>query len=1081
MKKLFTALFLLLVYMLPAQDFVAEQFKGIKARNIGPAGMSGRITAIDVDLSNQDRIFVGSASGGVWLSENGGISWKPIFDKQNVLSIGAIKINQQNPAEIWVGTGEGNPRNSQNSGAGVFKSLDGGKTWTFKGLKESRVIHRIIIDETKPGTVYIGAQGAQWGTSESRGVFKTTNGGDTWDKVLYVNEGVGIADLVVDPTNPNKLIAAMWEFGRTPAFFNSGGPGSGLYITYDGGDNWKKLSTEEGMPKGDLGRMGLAFAPSNPKIVYALIEAKKNALYKSYDGGATWKEHSTHENIGNRPFYYYDLFVDPKDDNRVYSLYTYVSRSRDGGKSFDIIADYGNNVHPDHHAFWISPDDPSYLIDGNDGGLNISHDGGDTWRFVTNLPVGQFYHVDVDDDFPYNVYGGMQDNGSWVGPAFTLKRGGITNADWQEVYFGDGFDSAPKPNDNRYVYAMSQGGNLGLVDRETGVNRFIKPNNPDTTDLRFNWNAAFALKPNTDCSLYYGSQFVHYSEDCGESWSIISPDLTTNDTSKQHQDISGGLTIDATNAENNTCILAIAPSPVDDQVIWVGTDDGNLQITKNGGETWSNVISRMPSLPKTAWIPQIEVSTTNAGEAFVVVNNYRQNDWSAYLYHTADYGVTWRRLVDDKDVTSFVTSVVQDTKEPNLLFLGTDAGLYVSFNKGGKWHKWNNGFPSVQIRDMKIQPTFDDLVLGTFGRAFWVIDDIGPLRAYAKENYGNKDFALVSSTDGYLSNFRSYQGIRFIGQAEFVGENKGTGVQLNLWVKPEDEKKKNSVAKEMSKVVKKGKSRKGKKGNKSKAKMDATDKGAKDKVKTDKKKKEKVKCFVVDAKGDTIRTFSRKIKEKGLVRIGWDMRTDGVRMPSRREAKPDEDLPRGLNAIPGKYTIIAQYGDHTDKAEVEVKLDPRVEDITAQDIQDLTVAFEQLNGQISEATSTFDKLKEAKKRIEIVDKLAETLADSLKVDLKKISKEQKEQIDDLMLLYMDKPDQKGIQRNPKTLSAMIRGARRYLASSYGKPTPNAQVAIDKAEAALADARTKIDAYFSEDWPAYQKEVEALTFYLFNLD
>ena len=844
-------------------------------------------------------------------------------------------------------------------------------------------------------------------------------------------------------------------------------------------DNWKKLSPEEGLPKGDLGRMGMAFAPSNPSIVYALIEAKKNALYKSYDGGATWKEHSTHENIGNRPFYYYDLFVDPKDENRVYSLYTYVSRSRDGGKSFDIIADYGNNVHPDHHAFWISPDDPSYLIDGNDGGMNISHDGGDTWRFVTNLPVGQFYHVYVDDDFPYNVYGGMQDNGSWVGPAFTLKRGGITNGDWQEVYFGDGFDSAPKPNDNRYVYAMSQGGNLGLVDRETGVNRFIKPNNPDTTDLRYNWNAAFALKPNTDCSLYYGSQFVHYSENCGESWSIISPDLTTNDTSKQHQDISGGLTIDATNAENNTCILAIAPSPVDDQVIWVGTDDGNLQITRNGGATWNNVISRMPSLPKTAWIPQIEVSKENAGEAFVVVNNYRQNDWSAYLYHTSDYGVSWRRLVDDKDVTSFVTSIVQDTKEPNLLFLGTDAGLYISFNKGGKWHKWNNGFPSVQIRDMKIQPTFDDLVLGTFGRAFWVIDDIGPLRAHAQASYGNEDFALVSTTDGYLSNFRSYQGIRFIGQAEFVGENKGTGVNLNLWVKPdkEDKEKTSVVSKAVKEVKKKRKWRKKKEAETevatTKEKVETSDKK--------KKEKEKVKCFVVDAKGDTIRTFTRKIKEKGLVRIGWDMRTDGIRMPSRKDAKPDEDLPRGLNALPGKYTIIAQYGDHTDEAIVEVKLDPRVKDITAKDIQDLTVAFDQLNQQVTEATTTFDKLKKAKKRVALVDKLSETLQDSLKVDLKAMNKEHTKKIDELILLYLDKPDLKGIQRNPKTLSAMIRGARRYLATSYGKPTPNAQVAIDKAEKALSDARTKIDAYFSEEWPAYQKEVEALTFDLFDLE
>ncbi len=1070
MKKLLTLALLAFAFLLTAQDFNAEHFKSMKARNIGPAGMSGRVTAIDVDLSNENRIFAGTASGGVWYSENGGISWEPIFDKQDVLSIGAIAINQSNPAEIWVGTGEGNPRNSQNSGAGIFKSIDGGKTWTFKGLKDSRIIHRIIIDESRPGTVYVGAQGAQWGKSKTRGVFKTTDGGDNWDKILYVNEGVGIADLIVDPNNPNKLIAAMWEFGRTPAFFNSGGPGSGLYITYDGGNSWKKLTDKEGLPKGDLGRMGLSFAPSNPNIVYALIEAKKNALYKSFDGGATWKMHSEHRNIGNRPFYYYDLFVDPQDENRVYSLYTYVSRSRDGGKTFDIIADYGNNVHPDHHAFWISPTNPNYLIDGNDGGMNISKDGGDTWRFVTNLPVGQFYHVNVDNDFPYNVYGGMQDNGSWVGPAFTLKRGGITNADWQEVYFGDGFDSAPKPNDNRYVYAMSQGGNIGLVDRETGVNRFIKPNNPDTTNLRYNWNAAFSLKPNTDCGLYYGSQFVHYSTNCGESWQIISPDLTTNDTSKQHQDISGGLTIDATNAENNTCILAIAPSPVDEKVIWAGTDDGNVQITRNGGETWTNLISRMPQMPKTAWVPQIEVSAKNAGEAFVVVNNYRQNDWSAYLYHTTDYGSTWRRLVDDSDVSSFVTSITQDVKEPNLLFLGTDAGLYISFNKGGKWHKWNNGLPSVQIRDMKVQSTFDDLVFGTFGRAFWVLDDISPLRAYAKANYTQKDFALVSATDGYLSNYRSYQGIRFIGQAEFVGESKGTSVGLNLWIKPDTDKKEKKAP-----VMSKGKKKK------KKGKSEMAEKSMDKPKKGKKKKMDKVKCFVLDSKGDTVRTFSSKIKEKGLVQINWNMRTDGVRMPSRRDAKPDADMPSGLSALPGKYTIIAQYGDQTAQTEVEVKLDPRVEDITPQDIQDLKAAYEELSVMMENSNAAFDKLKKAKKKVELIEKLTETVQDTTKKAMKELNKSTKEQIEEMIVSFVDKENLKGIQRNPTTLNRMVGGARRYLMSSYGKPTPNAQIAIDKAEKAVTAALAKIDTFFKNDWTAYQAKVEAMDFDLFGLE
>lgn len=1048
MKKLsFVLAILFISFALLAQEFNPEHFKSVKARNIGPAGMSGRVTAIDVDLSDEDRIFVGTASGGVWLSENGGISWEPIFDDQPSLSIGSIKINQSNPDEIWVGTGEGNPRNSQNSGAGIFRSLDGGKTWTFKGLKETRNIHRIIIDESRPGTVYVGAQGAQWGKSTMRGVFKSTDGGDSWDKILYVNDGVGIADLVADPTNPNKMIAAMWEFGRTPWFFNSGGPGSGLYITYDGGANWKKLSSEEGLPKGDLGRMGVAFSASNPDIVYALIEAKENALYKSLDGGATWKKHSTDENIGNRPFYYYELYVDPQDENRVYSLYTYLSRSRDGGKTFDIIADYGNNVHPDHHAFWISPTDPSFLIDGNDGGMNISRDGGDTWRFVTNLPVGQFYHVNVDDDFPYNVYGGMQDNGTWVGPAFTLKSGSITNADWQEVFFGDGFDSAAKPGNNRYVYAMSQGGNLGFVDKETGLSRFIKPNHPDTVALRYNWNAAFALEPGNDCGLYYGSQFVHYSNDCGASWTIISPDLTTNDTSKQHQDISGGLTYDATNAENNTCILAIAPSPVDDNVIWVGTDDGNLQITRDRGATWTKLNARMPGLPKAGWIPQVEVSNTNAGEAFVVVNNYRQNDWSAYLYHTTDYGRSWRRLVNDANVKSFVTSVLQDDDEPNLLFLGTDGGLYVSFNKGRNWTHWTEGMPPVQIRDMQIQKTFDDLVLGTFGRAFWVIDDVEVFRAQARSKYTSSDFDIVSATDGYLSQRRSYQGIRFIGQAEFVGENKTPDVMMSLWLKPDP---KDSMEKVESK-------------------MDGD------------KKEDKFKFKVIDSQGDTIRAFSQKVKDKGLVRVHWDLEMDGVRMPSRKDAEEDADAPGGMRVLPGTYTILAYYGDQMDQVEVNVKLDPRVEGVTEQDIADLASEYAAMNDMISMATDGFDKLKKANKSIELVDKLAETIQDTTKKELIALNKEHKKNISDLMDLFMDKPDQKGIQRNPNTLNRKMGMARRYLVSSYGKPTPNAQIAIDKARKSVDMVLGQIDDYLNGSWQEYKSKVKSMNFNLFGTE
>lgn len=1019
-------------------DFNTEEFKAIKARNIGPAGMSGRVTAIDVDLSNEDRIFIGTASGGVWLSENGGTSWKPIFDEHSTnLSIGALKINQSNPSEIWVGTGEGNPRNSQNSGAGVYRSLDGGRTWAFMGLKDTRVIHRIAIDEIADGVVYIGAQGAAWGNSKDRGVFKTTDGGKTWDKILYINEGTGVADMVMDPTNPKKLIVAMWEFGRTPWFFNSGGKGSGIHITHDGGETWSRVSSDDGLPKGDLGRMGIAISASNPDIVYALVEAKENALYKSYDGGQKWRKISTDDNMGNRPFYYSEIYVDPHNPDRLYSLWTYVSRSDDGGKTFRIIADYGNDVHPDHHAFWIHPDEPNYLIDGNDGGLNFSRDMGDNWEFVSNLPVGQFYHVNVDDEFPYNVYGGMQDNGSWVGPGFVLKRGGITNHDWQETFFGDGFDSAPKPGNPRYVYAMSQGGNIGLVDRETGVSTFIKPNNPDTVALRYNWNAPMALEPGTDCGIYYGSQYVHYSNDCGQSWKIISPDLTTNDTSKQHQDISGGLTYDATNAENNTTLLAIAPSPLQKGLIWAGSDDGRLHVTTDNGANWEDVYRKLPSAPKAGWIPQIKLSAHNAGEAFVVVNNYRQNDWNAYLYHTTDFGKSWRRIVDNNDVAGFVTSIIQDHKNPNLLFMGTDAGLYVSFDKGNKWTHWTEGLPPVQIRDITVQETFDDLVLGTFGRAFWIIDDIGAFRAMAEQDYRSDSLNIVSVSPAYLSEFRSYQGVRFAAQGEFRGENKSTMPMMSIWVQPKE-------------------------------------KGSKD--------KDKIKFSVLNTAGDTIRTFSRGVsKEGGLQRISWNLRQDGVSYPSRRDRRADADTPSGTEVLPGDYKIIASYKGHEDSAMISVKMDPRVE-VTASNIKEMKEAAMEMEQWIKRTTDAHNRIKKAKKSIALISKLTETIAvDSIKKEISKLNGDTKKELNMLEEMIMGKENVKGIQGNPNTVMSMLGSARGYIGSSYDGVNDNAMVAYKKAQKSVTDFEAKVKTFFDEDWAKYKERIDAVDFELFKDD
>ncbi len=1058
-----------------AQTINTENLANLKFRNIGPAGMSGRVTAIDVELRHQGHILVGSASGGVWESTDGGTTWVPIFDEEPALSIGAVKFNQRNPLEIWVGTGEGDPRNSQNSGRGIFKSMDGGKTWKLMGLENTRVIHRIIIDPFDPSIVYAGAMGSAWGPTSDRGLYKTTDGGQTWKKILFVNDSTGVCDMVMDPENHQKLIVATWEYGRTPWSFTSGGKGSGIHVTFDGGVTWKDITNKEGMPKGILGRIGLAMAYNKPNIVYALVEANVNGLYKSVDGGLNWSEIST-KNIGDRPFYYSQIFVDPSNENRIWNLYSYVSKSEDGGKTFQTVLNYSKGVHPDHHAFWISPTDPNFMMDGNDGGLNISRDGGQNWRFVMNLPVGQFYHVNVDNEYPYHIYGGMQDNGSWIGPAYVLKAGGIRNPDWREVLFGDGFDIMPNRANPRFGWAMWQGGSLNYYDYQTGATEYQKPVSPEGTTLRFNWNAALAQNPFHDCGIYYGSQFLHKSLDCGKSWETISPDLTTNDSLKQRQDISGGLTIDATGAENYTTILAIAPSPVDENVIWVGTDDGNVQLTRDGGKTWTLLNPMMPGLPRGAWIPQIEVSRHQAGEAFVVVNNYRQNDWSPYLYHTTDYGKTFTRLVRDGDIGSFVCSVVQDLVEPKLLFLGADDGLYFSIDGGTHWQKWyQKGLPSVQVADMKIHPVEQDLVLATFGRAIWILDDIRPLRAIASSGGEilEKPFAAFASPDAVMAEFRSVDGTRFTADAEFLGDNRQGGARFTVWKKPEEKKTGDQQDTTETVKSKKEKRRPSPQAMNTEA---ATDTTAADK-KQGKSTEGKLKIAVLDTQGDTIRRFSRKL-EDGFNRLTWDMSRDGVRGPSRREKKEDADPPSGRYAPPGSYKLVFEYQGAKDSTRINMQKDPRssMTDVMWNARDKAIADFEAV---VKAASDAFDQLKQAQKTVSLIDKVMVNEPDSVQESIKKQNKTITQKIDSLTDIFMLPEDVKGIRDTDSKLQSMINEAYGYLQQSIEAPGENAMDATERAKSKLQDALGKVNAFIENDWNNYVSAMEQIDFDLFG--
>jgi len=1074
MKKVITLVMLFCITLLSAQEFSMDLVKNMKPRSIGPGGMSGRVTAIDVVLDNPEVMYIGTASGGLWKSTSGGIKWDPIFEKEVTASIGAVAIQQSNPSVIWVGTGEGNPRNSLNGGYGVFKSLDGGKNWTSMGLENTRHIHRVIIDPTNPDIVYVAAIGSPWGEHPERGVFKTEDGGKTWQHILSANNKTGAADLVMDPTNPNKLIAAMWEHKRDPWFFKSGGKGSGMHITHDGGKTWKKLSNKEGLPKGDLGRIGLAIAPNKPNIIYALIESKKNALYKSIDGGFKWRKINDNSSgrgsggIGNRPFYYSDIRVDPENENRIFSVFTYVNVSEDGGKSFSqLMPAYGvsNGVHPDHHAWWIHPENGQFMIDGNDGGLNITKDGGKTWRFIGNLPVAQFYHINVDNEYPYNVYGGMQDNGSWRGPAYVWRAQGIRNSYWQEISFGDGFDVVPDKDNARYGWTMSQQGSVSRYDWQTGNNYSVRPTHPEPdVRLRFNWNSAINIDPFDNNTVYFGSQFVHKSTDKGLTWTLISPDLTTNDPEKLKQHESGGLSMDATGAENHCTVLVIEPSPLEKDMLWASTDDGRVHFTQNGGTTWTDVSANIKGLPAGSWIPQIKASNKNKGEALLVANDYRRFNYTPYVYRTKDYGSTWTRIVDGNDVESYALAIIEDLEEPNLMFLGTDDGLYISVNAGEKWTKWTEGFPTVSVKDLVIHPREHDLVIGTFGRAAWILDDIRPLRAIAKKTSLLKQkLELFTPPTAYQASYSQATGSRFGGDALFNGQNRGGGARLAYYIKIA-EKKKEDAKSESKKKTKKDKKK--------------SKKVAEEKAKVADKTENKVKWDSISMKiydGERlIRTLKRKApKESGVHNWTWYMREKGGDRPSRTIRKRRGE-PGGTGVKPGTYKVVMSFGDQSSETMITVKTDPRIE-VSTKAIDDAYNASKEIQNIRQTAADAVKQLVESKTIASDYSKSLTKLDKKKYKDQIKASKDIIKKLDKVLALYLGKVDKRqGITSDPTVnVNQRIGTASYYSGSRPNGLTSTEHTLIKHAKEALRKALEQTNNFFNDDWKPYQTSIEAL--------
>ncbi|TSA33071.1 MAG: glycosyl hydrolase [Porphyromonadaceae bacterium] len=749
-------------------------FGDIQGRQIGPAKMSGRISSITAENKDPNIVWVSAAGGGVWKSLNQGTTFKPVFEDYSQ-SIGTITIDQNHPDTVWVGTGEVWVRNSVSVGTGIYRTINGGEKWELKGLEKSERIGRILIDPSNPDIVYAAVLGALWGDSEDRGVYKTTDGGKTWTKLLYVNPSTGCADMVMDPQNPSLIYASMWDFRRQAYTFRSGGPGSALYKSTDGGATWNKI--HNGFPNETLGRIAVAISPVAPHYLYALVESDKSALYRSSNQGSSWEKMSDQIMAGDRPFYYSLLVPDPVDSERIYKPGTTLWVSSNGGKIFQNPSVSGGAYHSDTHALWISPKDNRLIYMGTDGGVYISADKGNTWRFVQNLPVSQFYHVSVDQKEPYNVYGGLQDNGTWMAPSG--KSGGIRNSDWKNIGFGDGFYAYGDPSDPDVTYAQYQGGRISRTNHKTGESKYIKPFPEEGTgSLRFNWNTPVVFGEKSGW-LYVGSQYLFRSKDKGDSFERISPDLTTNDPARQKQEQSGGLTIDNSTAENNTTIFSINESPMDENIIWAGTDDGNIQLTTDGGKTWNKLNNAVQGIPPLAFISHIDADHYNKNAVWITVDAHRNGDLNPYVFYSDDLGKTWKSLVTPA-IQGFCHVIKQDPVIADLIFLGTESGLFISLDHGKEWVRFKNKVPQTGVYDMAFQSVRNDLVLATHGRGIIIIDDLTALRNLTQPVLA-QDFAFLPVRPYY---FTSQTGLQdFVSDAEFIGPNPYGGASICYYLK----------------------------------------------------------------------------------------------------------------------------------------------------------------------------------------------------------------------------------------------------------------------------------------------------------
>ena len=922
-------------------------FSRLEWRSIGPANMGGRIADVEGVPGDPNVVYVASASGGLWKTTNGGVKWTPIFERQGTISIGDIALAPSNPDVVWVGTGESAVRNSVSFGDGVYKSTDGGKTWQHMGLKESERISAIAIHPQNPDIVYIGALGHAFGPNEERGVFMTTDGGKTWNKTLYIDNQHGVADLDIDPTNPNILYAGMWSFERKPWTHRSGSEKGGVYKSIDGGRTWKKL--ENGLPK-LMGRIGIRVAPSNPNVVYAMVESKDGTLYRSDDRGETFRNVSKQESIVSRGFYYTKVRVDPTNENHVYAVASTLFVSLDGGRTFRSIT---SRSHIDFHALWIDPKNPKRMWHGQDGGIGVSYDGGESWEAVYNIPLGQFYQVHADNRQPfYYVMGGLQDNGSWTGPSATREPSGIMNDDWRMVSFGDGFYVLNHPDNPEIYLSESQGGEIVWTDFRTREQQSVNPwgrgsgGGPAAGQkFRWNWNSPLVFSPHEKTTIYFGGNVLFKSPDFGRTWEQISPDLTTNDPEKQ-KDAGGPVAVENTTAEYHTTIITIAESPVQKGQIWVGTDDGNVQVTTDGGKNWTNLAKNVSGLAANSPVSHVEPSRTNANTAYVAFERHMFDDFKPYIFKTTDGGKSWTSIAGNLPAKAYVQIIREDPKNTNLLYAGTELGLFASYDGGKNWLALNlKNLPNVAVHDIFIHPRENDLILATHGRSLWIFDDATVIQQMTPQIL-DRSAHLFAVRPGlrFTSRFTRYG----IGDKVFNGPNPAQGALITYYLKE----------------------------------------------KLDEKADFKMQIF--DRSGKLVQDLERPSREKGLNRVVWNLRLGGpeVRRPPTPEQLEFGGGSRGPLVMPGTYTLKMTVAGKVYEQPVEVKLDPGVT-TAASDLQetlDMQIKLRDMQNVMNLSLRFLDNIKEQLKHAQTTMK---NLAKEPDMDLMKALEDYLKEVDTL--------------------------------------------------------------------------------------